>query len=318
MYFIFLATARLDKDKNMRWFKYTLGLLCLLLTLTLQAQPISKIIVFGDSLSDNGNLYALTKERVPKPPYYQGRYSNGLVWPEILAKDLFSPPLKLEDYAIAGAQTRGIKPPGLNVQIKKYLKHHTVDPNALYIIWSGSDNYINHPQAGTQAINKAVNDVDQAIIQLADHGAKLFLIPNLPNIGITPLAQHWNKKYPKLQPAKHLTWLSKTHNAQLKKQLSQLTTKYPITILTIDVYHTLAQAMQYPKQFNLTNITDRCYVGTFYGGGKACKNPDEYLFWDWVHPTTRVHKLLAQEAYHKLINIPAMPTNSTLPQDGGN
>ena len=45
---------------------------------------ISGIVVFGDSLSDNGNFFALTGQ--PAKPYFKGRVSNGIVWVEHLAK----------------------------------------------------------------------------------------------------------------------------------------------------------------------------------------------------------------------------------------
>ena len=51
------------------------------------AEPIDKIIVFGDSLSDNGNVLSLTEKAkkviplvplIPKnPPYFSGRFTNG-------------------------------------------------------------------------------------------------------------------------------------------------------------------------------------------------------------------------------------------------
>ena len=54
------------------------------------AQPISTVVVFGDSLSDKGNIYEYTKHRMPAAPgYYQGRFSNGPIWPELLANQLF-------------------------------------------------------------------------------------------------------------------------------------------------------------------------------------------------------------------------------------
>ena len=41
----------------------------------------------GDSLSDPGNLYAATGGAQPQsPPYYEGRFSNGPVWAETVAK----------------------------------------------------------------------------------------------------------------------------------------------------------------------------------------------------------------------------------------
>ncbi|HDV5785644.1 TPA: hypothetical protein RJD83_002616 [Legionella pneumophila] len=44
---------------------------------------MKNIVVFGDGLSDNGNLYAYTNHRRPaSPAYYNGRFSNGPVWVE--------------------------------------------------------------------------------------------------------------------------------------------------------------------------------------------------------------------------------------------
>ncbi|HST91688.1 MAG TPA: autotransporter domain-containing esterase, partial [Brevundimonas sp.] len=49
------------------------------------AQTYNRLVVFGDSLSDNGNLYAATGNTTPtSPPYFQGRYSNGPVFTELL------------------------------------------------------------------------------------------------------------------------------------------------------------------------------------------------------------------------------------------
>ena len=39
---------------------------------------VHNLVVFGDSLSDNGNSYAAVG--LPKPPYYEGRWTNGYNW----------------------------------------------------------------------------------------------------------------------------------------------------------------------------------------------------------------------------------------------
>jgi phospholipase/lecithinase/hemolysin len=45
----------------------------------------SNIFVFGDSLSDTGNLFKLTGDLFPpSPPYFNGRLSNGKVAVEYL------------------------------------------------------------------------------------------------------------------------------------------------------------------------------------------------------------------------------------------
>ncbi|KAF3762181.1 hypothetical protein M406DRAFT_332568 [Cryphonectria parasitica EP155] len=64
----------------------------------------SSIVVFGDSFSDNGNgSYRISNGTWPLvPPYYQGHFSNGPVWPQYLASNLSIP---LYDYATGGATT---------------------------------------------------------------------------------------------------------------------------------------------------------------------------------------------------------------------
>src|SRR5437588_8056906 len=81
-------------------------LMAILLAIAFSASPAAnadkyrRLVVFGDSLSDNGNLFALTG--FPPAPYYMGRFSNGPVWVEDLAQYLDVP---LDDYAFGGANT---------------------------------------------------------------------------------------------------------------------------------------------------------------------------------------------------------------------
>jgi len=59
------------------------------LELPASAQRYSQLVVFGDSLSDTGNLFALSGGLFPPPSdYYRGRYSNGILWVEHLAPKL--------------------------------------------------------------------------------------------------------------------------------------------------------------------------------------------------------------------------------------
>ena len=50
---------------------------------TASAQSYDRLVVFGDSLSANGNLYAISGQPT-SPPYFPGRFSNGPVFPELL------------------------------------------------------------------------------------------------------------------------------------------------------------------------------------------------------------------------------------------
>src|SRR3954462_11973986 len=76
------------------------------------AGPFSNLVVFGDSLSDIGNISSATFGTTPGPSYYNGRFSNGPVYAETLATGLGLPALARStasgnDYAYGGAQTAG-------------------------------------------------------------------------------------------------------------------------------------------------------------------------------------------------------------------
>lgn len=64
------------------------------------ASPFSRLIVFGDSMSDNGNVAAATGFYPPAP--YANRFSNGPVAVEYMASALGLP---LIDFAYGGATT---------------------------------------------------------------------------------------------------------------------------------------------------------------------------------------------------------------------
>ncbi len=270
--------------------------------------PITGLVVFGDSLSDNGNLYHLQEGKTLNWPYYFGRCSNGLVWVEILTASLNLSPNKLDDRAIAGAQTHnGMKTsPGMLSQVQDYLSTaQSVDPNRLYVVWVGGNNYIYHPfwssdRAQQHAIDRAVDDIAEAIQVLSAHGARYFLIPNLPDIGATPLAKRMKDKHPKLNFQANLTQLSEKHNQLLQRRLNLLQKQLGVSITQVDVFSMMQEAIHNPHQYGLTNPFEPCYQGSYLGGGKACATPDQHLFWDAVHPTFAGHKMLSEIALDAL------------------
>src|SRR5947208_1472956 len=77
------------------------------------AGPFSNLVMFGDSLSDIGNIAQAPLINTPGPYYWNGRFSNGPVYAETLATGLGLPPLSRStasggtDYAYGGAKTTG-------------------------------------------------------------------------------------------------------------------------------------------------------------------------------------------------------------------
>jgi outer membrane lipase/esterase len=69
-------------------------------------------------------------------------------------------------------------------------------------------------------------------------------------------------------------------------------------VAVLDVFGTVNQLITTPFLFGLTNVVDACVtpnVPPF-----SCKRPDEFLFWDGIHPTKAVHAIFAAEAANVL------------------
>jgi len=284
--------------KLLNWF--LTSLLFVSLTATAghrNASPYDVVYVFGDSLSDDGHLHP----DFPPPPYAQGRFSNGPVAVEYLANESA---ISLIDFAVAGATT-GLDNPdlagtdlantGVLSQVGFYLSSTTVaDPNALYFVLAGSNDLLNaltfptpNPQKAIQAtINEAVNNIVSEVKALHKIGANHIIVANLPNLGLTP-----NVRALGINAQTIATYASITFNKKLKFKL-------PDFVQQFDTFANLEKVVNNPAAFNLTNITDPCF-----DGANVCSDPDKYLYWDDLHPTTVVHKLIGHKLYEQSIRL---------------
>ena len=116
-----------------------------------QAAPAdyTNMFVFGDSLSDSGNVYDLTAGTLPAPPYTRGRFANGPVYAEYMADRLGLPLDNVlsggTNYAFGGAGTDfnvpvilGQSPLSVESQVDLFRAQHVfsgADPDALYILY---------------------------------------------------------------------------------------------------------------------------------------------------------------------------------------
>jgi phospholipase/lecithinase/hemolysin len=261
---------------------------------------IKAIHVFGDSLSDNGNLFAASGGAAPpRPPYFEGRFSNGPVWVEYLNDML--PRAELNDLAFGGAFSdtgNAHGPfPGVLDQVALFLGTNPPPKRRdLCIVWSGANNYIFEP--GTSDPSTIVDDVSTAIQQLAGAGCQSFLIPNLPNIGETPFGIAFG-----LQEL--LTLKIEAHNGELAEEVDMLREELGIEIILLDVHTILGRALA--AQLGFVNSTVPCLVDLTPTG--ACPVDDAgqiemvapgTLFMDAVHPTTAAHRLIAAFAFGAL------------------
>lgn len=267
-----------------------------------QSNYFSRIYIFGDSLSDTGNTSDLFKGFFPKsPPYDGGRLSNGKLWIENFSKDLYLPSELVINFAFAGARANQGRflVPSLDKQISKFLKSKGdySDPNALYVVWVGSNDLMNDEDKydDVNVINKLSNQVKNQIKLLISNGAKIFLVPNIPAIDLTPQAFETDAKNKNTRYSKHIGQMTRSYNNLLEHTLNNLEIEYPdIKFIRFDAQATLENVSQYASLFGVTNIHQRCNPNGYLSNRrKICSNPAEYFFWDTVHPSAVGHYMIS-------------------------
>jgi phospholipase/lecithinase/hemolysin len=255
------------------------AILLLAITPLANASSYSALVVYGDSLSDNGNLFNAIG--YPPPPYFQGRFSNGPVAAEQLASMLGVP---LIDFAFGGA-TSGIGSfvdngtqtspgfaglPGMQIELAGSAPILTppLTTTALFMVWGGANDFLVGGSVST-----AVANIDSIIATLQSDGAQHILVPGMPDLGITPDF-----------------FGNPTATAYAQAFNTLLLASLPSGVTYADTFNLSHQLSKNPGAFGLTNSTAPCFDGS-----SVCANPNQYLFWDGFHPTTTADAILANQ-----------------------
>lgn len=292
-----------------------------------KAASFTNIYAFGDSLTDTGNDYSFTltnlKIGLPPSPYFDGRFSNGPVWVESLASKLgltVTPSLAGgNNFAYGGAESgtenvfdpllKQLKLPllpGLQEEVESFiggLPNQAADPNALYTVWAGANDYL---AGGLTTDTATIKNLLSAVTSLNDVGAKNILVPNLPDLGKIPR----NLNTPE---APALSALSKKHNSDLALALASLSQDRgsSINIIPLDVYSTFEAIIADPAEYGFTNVTQGCinppppFPVTYNSPCNDQKSvQDQYFSWDGIHPTEPGHQLIAKAAFAAVRPVP--------------
>lgn len=263
------------------------------------AQTYDRLVVFGDSLSDNGNFYAGTGQP-PSPPYYQGRFSTGPVFVELLGFNLGRVGGNVNgsiDYAYGFGRTdSSLSPPGMQTQLAMYLgAGGTFDSNDLVSILGGANNIFQGlPAAGaaanpiaaiTPVATGAAANVNGIVNSVAGAGAGTILVTNLPKLSLTPAFRG--------TPAAPLAdFAVNTFNTALANGLAVTAAARPGTnIIMMDLFKIGDTIANNPAAFGVSNVTTACITTS-----SVCTNPNDYFYADDVHPTAVGHQALASLA----------------------
>lgn len=289
----------------------------------LSATHSLRLVFFGDSLSDSGNHFLAFHEvstrpfeMVPDAPYAVGglHFTNGPTWAEQLSYTLHTPTSGLPsllasrvftNYAVGRARARAAAPTfpyfDLATQIARYRSDFAAGApeNAVYVVWIGSNDVSDaltasatDPTGATSMaiLQSALGAVGAGMHGLWQAGARDFLVVNLPNFASTPAVRAAG---PQAQAA--ATIFSNAYNAGLAQVVGSVSGLPGIHIRGLDAYALLSNIVENPETFGLANAEASCLT---FGvvQNPFCRRPNDYLFWDGIHPTKAGHSVVAAAA----------------------
>lgn len=294
------------------------------------AGPPHRFVAFGDSLSDPGNAFILTRNLeippfaslIPDAPYARGafHFSNGPTWIEQLslidhalpsAGPALLLPVVLSNYAVGGARARQFQEVDLPIQVGLFVNdfHGHAPADALYVVFVGGNDLRDALEAfaagqgGTAALilQDALAAIGGNILTLYAAGARHFLVANAPDIGLAPAVR--------LLGAQDAgSALSAQFNGLLELTLQGIEGSLGIKIVRLDVFTFMHEVVEDPGKFGLTDAVDPCIrLNTVVNA--FCPNPGKFFFWDGIHPTAAGHHLLAKRA-DAVLDARALPVAS--------
>jgi phospholipase/lecithinase/hemolysin len=303
--------------------RFLLAFLLLVTAVSASAQGYTSIVVLGDSLSDTGNdthvstaaYTAAAAVPAPATGYTQGSFTDGTdtspaarlytgVWIKQLAALLPARPSVVDSldggtnyaygFAFTGSGTSTLSyGPGnifsfpvhnMGLQLSTYLATSpTITSKTLFVLWGGANDLLN--ATSTAAVTTAAANELGILQTLISAGATDFLIVDLPPLGAIPRLMGTGST------ATALTAASALFNQTLATGLTALPAANPgktLHLYPLDVFSLFNAILAAPSTYGFADVVDMSQYTPV--------NPDTYLFWDGLHPTTAGHHLIATAA----------------------
>ncbi len=270
----------------------------------------SALYIFGDSLSDTGNLgtfATLGLDDLPDP-FFENRISNGPVIVDWVADSLGldADPSRYNfglsdgnNYAVAGAQADDENNIDLAFQVDAFLtaRSNDVPEDALVFMFIGGNDVI--AQRGSDetnaetALGTAASLVVTELLNLVTAGARHLVVLTLPDIGDIPKIRLEEADNPGRQA--FTTSLTQFYNERLANEAR---TRIPadVRLTVIDTFTIAESVKQNAASYGITNLTDACYDtdDLEYNAGCSESRFAEYFYFDDVHPTAVAHQAIGE------------------------
>jgi phospholipase/lecithinase/hemolysin len=275
----------------------------------------------------------------PHRTYFLGRFSNGPVafeylWqllsgqapgaPNGLKPFLAAPilgPTNAVDFAFGGTGTPyidqtpgGLYAPGLKGQVELFhaaLRGRRPSRRTLYAIVTGANDYRNDAFNQPMQPSEVVQNIADAVVRLYDIGARDVMVLNLPDLSLLPAFSG--------DPAS-AHYLTVIHNTLLAAALNAVSAQLPrLNLIQVDINQVLpllpaAMDRTTPALDALFPVLPPPYPPGFHMSACLFIDPatcadvptfdvgEQFMFWDIVHPTTAVHRVLGEYLYQSLLD----------------
>ncbi|MCG3858698.1 autotransporter domain-containing protein [Psychrobacter sp. Ps2] len=292
------------------------------------ANAYDSVTFFGDSLTDGGYFSSITQGNLGLTESGQFTTNPDNTWATSFAEQLGTTAVPIvylgnqtgNNYAIGGARAGEevintdfgfpVDVASAKTQTTNYLANNKVDPNGLYVVWAGANDLREAAEAEDPAnaqatILGAVERQTETIQALKDNGAKYILVPNIPDIGLTPEAIGQG---PIAQAQS--TGATRLYNQFMLSGVAGT----GANIIPLDTFSLLQQIASNPTAYGFTNMTtpactkDLFANSSLFCGSSNLETPDAsetYFFADGIHPTGQAHQMIADYA-NAVVTAPSL------------
>ncbi|MCL7036763.1 hypothetical protein MKW94_028933 [Papaver nudicaule] len=139
-------------------------------------------------------------------------------------------------------------------------------------------------------------------------GARKILILGLPPCGCLPVSRTLNN-FLERTCKEDANKASRDFNVKLQNLVGNLNKKLEgITIVYVDIYNPFLHLIQNPGLYGFENAHEGCCTtGTYEflckpGDVLSCTDPSKYIFWDAIHPTEKLYRILVDKLLNTIVS----------------
>lgn len=260
---------------------------------------INKVVTFGDSISDAGNIYNASQWIFPNDKtWFLGHFSNGLVWNEYLS---LAKGLPNYNWAVGGAagSDQYVVLSGLTSQVESYVEYMQLAKNydtkdTLVTLEIGLNDFINYDRS----VAEVSADFTEAVDNLIANGIENMLVLALVDASIAPQFKYADPSKADEAKAKIVEY-----NAFVEGKVAEYQAQ-GLNFVLYDSFSLFEDIVASPGDYGLRNISDSCLDINQSSSSDYLKShklrsdcetygSDTYLFWGVTHPTTQAHKIIS-------------------------